>query len=403
MATRTMSLGTHEIGDLKETLNAQQELLQKLYIELDVERESSATAADETLSMILRLQGEKAAMEMEAIQYKRIAEEKMFHAQETLETFQELIYQKEMQIASLEFQVQAYKFKLASLGFDDLASSELQYPEKILRRNGLVGEVSSPSLAKSFKRGYSLPPRVNALQRDSESYLEEIKKLDEKVKGFTRLNSSACFPTPELSLKEHPSESPFMTHDPSPDNPQDKMDTHVNSEESQLSTSVHDILEVPQCPEGLQEKDSMNIKLDTDRSSPNSYPKEIIDEEKQPLLFVDGYRSSLKRMVSAGSLKLKDERTERQKLIKHPTFGVADFELKQLNRRIKQLEDDRFMSRVQEVDDETGEEELKLLREIVEKVEAVQSELATWKTEKLAPPENRSFGCFKEVMLCFLP
>ncbi|KAK9715588.1 hypothetical protein RND81_06G175000 [Saponaria officinalis] len=191
MATRTMSLGTHEVGFLRETLNAQQDLLQKLYNELDVERESSAIAADETLSMILRLQGEKAAMEMEAIQYKRIAEEKMFHAQEMLETFQELIYNKEMQIASLEFQVQAYKFKLASLGFDDLASSEVQYPENMLRRNGFVGELNSPRSVKLFRRGYSLPPRVNALQGDSNAYLEEIKKF--RLEQFGRFESARSF------------------------------------------------------------------------------------------------------------------------------------------------------------------------------------------------------------------
>ena len=112
MATRTMSLGNRNIGFLKETLNEQQELLQKLYNELDVERESSATAADETLTMILRLQAEKSAMEMEASQYKRIAEEKICHTQEILETFQEAIYNKEIQIASLEFQVQTYSFRV---------------------------------------------------------------------------------------------------------------------------------------------------------------------------------------------------------------------------------------------------------------------------------------------------
>ena len=57
-----------EIKALKEALCAQQQLLQKLYNELDVEREASSTAASEALSMILRLQGEKAAVKMEANQ-----------------------------------------------------------------------------------------------------------------------------------------------------------------------------------------------------------------------------------------------------------------------------------------------------------------------------------------------
>lgn len=105
-----------------ETLHAQQQLLQKLYVELDEERDASATAAREAMDMILRLQGEKAVVEMEASQFKRMAEEKIGHAEATLEAFEELLYEKEMETASLKFQLQAYKDKLVSLGCDLNAS-----------------------------------------------------------------------------------------------------------------------------------------------------------------------------------------------------------------------------------------------------------------------------------------
>ncbi|KAL9242198.1 hypothetical protein vseg_016221 [Gypsophila vaccaria] len=461
-----MSLGTHEIDFLKETLQAQQELLQKLYQELDVERESSAIAADETLSMILRLQGEKSAMEMEASQYKRIAEEKMCHAQEMVETFQELIYQKEMQIASLAFQVQAYRFKLASLGCEDLAAGDFQYPENMLsRRNGFAEETSSHS---SIRRGNSLPPipdgalsrrastegtgtessspkaepslrRESTSHGDFNSYWKEIKKLDERVKGFTQLNNLNGFPTPGSTV-DIPSSSQLnlpartsLTQNPSPDNSPGKMVFHeyakkVHSvqpcEVSPCSTSVQDIFEVPQCPEddlgGLSHKtetselslkrdDAWNtehkqiidwekqplLAPDTDRSSPK--PKDVeqtFDMEKKPLLSVNGHTSSPKQ---------KDGKTEKQKLFKHPTYGVADFELQQFNRRLKQLEDERFVTRGREINSEAADEELKLLREIMEKVEALQSEISSLKPKKPPSPEDRSFGCFKEAMLCFLP
>lgn len=42
---------------LKEALYAQQQLVQKLYNELEVEREASATAASEALAMISRRKG----------------------------------------------------------------------------------------------------------------------------------------------------------------------------------------------------------------------------------------------------------------------------------------------------------------------------------------------------------
>uniref|UniRef100_M4CRF9 GTD-binding domain-containing protein n=1 Tax=Brassica campestris TaxID=3711 RepID=M4CRF9_BRACM len=50
--------------------------------------------------MILRLQEEKAALEMEASQYNRMAEEKMCHAETSLTLFEDLIYRKEMEMAS---------------------------------------------------------------------------------------------------------------------------------------------------------------------------------------------------------------------------------------------------------------------------------------------------------------
>ncbi|KAL9224156.1 hypothetical protein vseg_000220 [Gypsophila vaccaria] len=304
---------THEIDFLKETLSAQQELLQKLLNELDAERESSAVAADETLSMILRLQGERAALEMEARQYKRMAEEKICHAHEMVEIFQELVYQKELQIASLEFQVQAYKFRLAVLGFVDCASCEVDYSDKMsLRRgNSLPSAVNIASSRRSSteatRTGASSPKtsrRLSTTAGDVNLYWEEIKKLDEKVKGVIGL---------------HPSESTS-----SPDNSSDETEKVLDvgtCGESQCSTSVHDIFEVP-------------------------------------------------------------------------TYGVSDIDLDQFNKRLKQLEIERFV---------TGDEELELLRKIMKKVEAMQSEVTYWRTKKPPSPGDRSFGCFKEVFSCFLP
>ncbi|TKY54670.1 Myosin-binding protein 7 [Spatholobus suberectus] len=145
-----------DITAMKETLRAQQQLLQKLYAELDQEREASATAASEAMDMILRLQGEKAAVKMEASHYKRMAEEKIGHAEATLEVFEELMYQKEMEIASLEFQVLAYKNKLLTLGFD-FNASDFEFTEDLLlsrndQHNGESGQGST------VRRLNSLPP-----------------------------------------------------------------------------------------------------------------------------------------------------------------------------------------------------------------------------------------------------
>ncbi|KAL8206324.1 hypothetical protein R6Q57_009875 [Mikania cordata] len=175
---------------LKEALHAQQQLLQKLYNELEVEREASATAASEALAMILRLQGEKAGVKMESEHYKRLAEEKMNHAEESMEIFEELIHQKEMEIATLDYQVQAYRYKLSCLGFEDIGPHEIKFPENLLRHNE---KETSP---ENLSRRNSAPPKLlklaylkrgnlernRSLSPDSDMIskpLEEVERLDE--------------------------------------------------------------------------------------------------------------------------------------------------------------------------------------------------------------------------------
>ncbi|CAN7122061.1 unnamed protein product [Brassica rapa subsp. narinosa] len=155
MVERTMSLGFGANGGtsgVRETMWAQQELLQKISQELDDEREASSSAASEALSMILRLQGEKAALEMETSQYKRMAEEKMCHAETSLTLFEDLIYNKEMEIASL-----------SALGPFDGMSSE--------RRSLLLSDTNGDS---------SLSPG-----EDLSAYWEEMRRIDEHVREIS--------------------------------------------------------------------------------------------------------------------------------------------------------------------------------------------------------------------------
>lgn len=467
IAGRTLSLATHEIDFLKETLHAQQELLQKLYNELDMERESSSTAADEALSMILRLQGEKAAVGMEASQYRRIAEEKMCHAQETLEIFQELIYHKEMQIASLEFQVQAYRFKLVSMGCDDLGSSEMQYPENMLsRKNGVLEE--------SLRRGSSLPPHpVNVVlsrrgstegtkssmsspqtwqehngaepsirreQGDFNSYWEDIRKLDERVKELNNIKGCSSFPLTEdkdnVSLT-----STSQMQNPSPENSPTKFKFSESPEkvngvqasgDSACSTSIQDIFEVPICSynkqDGSNEKRNLTLESENRMGKPDAVWDEIwktddtenIEWEKKPLLSPDSDKSSPKTndakeiidwekkpLLSPGGSNetplAKDGKSDKLLLFKHPTYGVADFELQQLNRRLKQLEDQRFVTRGHEMNNEKAEEQLRVLLEIRGKIDSMQADITCWRNKMPLPPEDRSPGCLQEVFLCFWP
>ncbi|CAN1306842.1 Myosin-binding protein 7 [Linum perenne] len=109
----------NEIVALRETVSSQQQAIQDLYAELEEERNAASSAASEAMSMILRLQREKAEVQMDARQFKRFAEEKMAHDQEELVSFEDLLYKKDQVIQSLTCEAQAYKHRMMSFGLNE--------------------------------------------------------------------------------------------------------------------------------------------------------------------------------------------------------------------------------------------------------------------------------------------
>lgn len=107
----------NECDALREIVNRQQDTIQDLLMELEEERNAAASAANEAMSMILRLQREKAEVQMEARQFKRFAEEKMAHDQQEFTALEDLLYKREQVIQALTCEVQAYKHRMMSFGF----------------------------------------------------------------------------------------------------------------------------------------------------------------------------------------------------------------------------------------------------------------------------------------------
>ncbi|XP_013742446.2 myosin-binding protein 7-like isoform X1 [Brassica napus] len=107
---------SNECAALLEDHTSQGKTVKDLHLELEEERNAAASAANETMSMILRLQREKAEIQMEARQFKAFAEETMTHEQEKVSALEELVYEKEQAIEALSYEVEAYKDKLMSYG-----------------------------------------------------------------------------------------------------------------------------------------------------------------------------------------------------------------------------------------------------------------------------------------------
>ncbi|XP_052200361.1 myosin-binding protein 7 [Diospyros lotus] len=110
----------NERDALREMVSSQQQSIQDLSLELEEERNAASSAANEAMSMILRLQREKAEIQMEARQFKRFAEEKMAHDQRELSAIEDLLYKREQAIQSLYCEVQAYRHRMLSFGLSEL-------------------------------------------------------------------------------------------------------------------------------------------------------------------------------------------------------------------------------------------------------------------------------------------
>ncbi|KAL3628162.1 hypothetical protein CASFOL_027208 [Castilleja foliolosa] len=112
-----------EIGNecvaLRETVSNQQQTIQDLISELEQERSAASSAANEAMSMILRLQRDKAAIQMELRQFKWFTEEKMAHDQQEAFALQDLLYKREQAILSLTCAVQAYRHRMMSYGLTE--------------------------------------------------------------------------------------------------------------------------------------------------------------------------------------------------------------------------------------------------------------------------------------------
>lgn len=360
-----------DINALKAALLAQQQLLQNLYNELEKEREASATAASEALSMILRLQGEKAAVKMEASQYKRMAEEKISHAEESLAFFEDLIYQKEMEIASLEFQIQAYRCKKVSMGSRGTMRRNSSLPQTLLdsdRENGilqrkksqvLIEDLNVPSIVEENPvSGLDNLGKKNESSAigDFDSYWEQIKRLDERVKEISDCNEFSKIETSSESLIEIEATTA-------------------------CSSSVLDIFEVPENHQN-QEKATVNFERDKIVMKAETVLQETDRLSKPKDGFIIDYNLALVQS-NRGRQEYKDE-------------------IEQLKRRIEQLEEEREREIIRQVDIDGREEELKLLMEIREQLNLLQSEVRNQRIKnKSRRQEDATMVSLMEAMLHF--
>lgn len=172
-----------ECAILRETLGSQQATIQELCLELEEERNAASSAANETMSMILRLQREKAEVQMESRQFKRFAEEKMSHDSQEISALEEVLYKREQIIQSLTCEIQAYKHRMMSYGLTESEAEGLKgnYSRNESFSSDLAGAVDSHM--------YSYPPlRCNLYGSQEQLELEDDVDIENYPFGDTPRN-----------------------------------------------------------------------------------------------------------------------------------------------------------------------------------------------------------------------
>lgn len=119
-----------EAAALRDALANQQESIQGLCAELEEERTAASTAASEAMSMILRLQRDKAESQMDARQFKLLAEEKMSHGQQEIAVLEDLLFKRDEALKSLSCELLAYRHRLLSYGIDPVPT-EPNFPTAV--------------------------------------------------------------------------------------------------------------------------------------------------------------------------------------------------------------------------------------------------------------------------------
>ncbi|KAI4329581.1 hypothetical protein MLD38_027953 [Melastoma candidum] len=124
-ATLDLADGNSVVSYLKRQVKLDRKSLIELYMELDEERSASAVAANNAMAMITKLQAEKAAVQMEALQYQRMMEEQAEYDQEALQEMNNMLVKREEEIKALQDEIDAYRAKYGFIdGYGLMASCE---------------------------------------------------------------------------------------------------------------------------------------------------------------------------------------------------------------------------------------------------------------------------------------
>lgn len=361
-----------EVAALKKALHNQLQIIKRLHTELEEERQASASGADEALTMILRLQKEKAEERMEACQYKQTAESKLHHAEETLAMLEQVICQRDIEIASLKHHIQG-----------------LQAVTQVLLSGGANNaDIVRLSKNQRFSSSSFLRRTTSCVQVGRRTSMPSIQ--------FTKLCSEIAINEGDGSLlsalqsvcREIGNESSPVVH----------QIQEVNSSRTMLANNRFQI--------------NMRQSFE-EESTPCSWhsSKKVLQEPLQDVEQLTGIPESMAEGTDSCSLGDDDASKNTLKLctsrngtsvniqpdlVKRRDQAVTyQSDVEQLKCQVQQIADDIRIMKHEDL--KKGEEQLNLLRKVHEQLKLVQPQIKISKSKKSCPQDEGLFVALTEV------
>ncbi|KAF4360843.1 hypothetical protein F8388_015166 [Cannabis sativa] len=175
---------------LKSVLKSERKALNALYAELEEERSASAVAASQTMAMINRLQEEKAAMQMEALQYQRMMEEQSEYDQEALQLLNDLMTKRERENQELERELEMYRKRIQDYEAKEKIMVRRMREESIITRSRNSSMSCSNAEDTSDELSVDLNHEAKAEEEDcvggdnQNTPADAVLYLDESLNGF---------------------------------------------------------------------------------------------------------------------------------------------------------------------------------------------------------------------------
>ncbi|MED6131117.1 hypothetical protein PIB30_007090 [Stylosanthes scabra] len=205
--------GESAVDRLKRQVDHDRKLMSALYKELEEERNASAVAANQALAMITRLQEEKAALHMEALQYLRVMDEQSEYDTEALQKANDAIAEKDKVIEKLESKLDFYRkkfpdesmnenvletnseMKVKDIGLDNSQCTAIDCDASILGKSdteNLNISEEAQELVTSLEEENVQPVKNSKLKFQEERlYISErLKKLEKQVYFFLNMHHS---------------------------------------------------------------------------------------------------------------------------------------------------------------------------------------------------------------------